>query len=330
VTLRCPNPRCGRDNRSHNRFCITCGTPLQGELPPGFVLQGRYQVTSPLGGGGMGAIYLARDGRRGGKVVAIKENSDTSQEAQQQFELEATLLANLDHRNLPQVTDRFIELSGRQYLVMEYVEGDDLDTLLADNGNHPFAERQVLSWADELLDALDYLHTREPPVIHRDVKPANVKLTPQGTLKLVDFGISKVLHPRMGTFTAARGRGTPGFAPPEQQVGGTDARSDIYALGATLYCLLTGHKPPDANDLASGKAALAPRQLNPALSRNTERVILKAMKAHPETRYQSIAQMRRSLHRGRLSRLWLVALLGLAATLVILRALFGLLGAVGG
>ena len=305
--MKCPNPQCGRPNHEGRKFCIYCGaslpsepqapeaqSPQTGRLEAGTLLQGRYQITRQLNSGGMGTVYLARDNRLGGKVVAIKEGLDRSDKAQEQFELQATLLANLYHPNLPQVSDRFIEPGGRQYLVMEYVDGDDLAVLLARNRGH-FAEAQVLPWTDQLLDALDYLHTQNPPVIHRDIKLDNVKITPQGTLKLVDFGISKVLHSDKETQVGAQGWYTAGFSPLEQQVGGTDARSDLYALGATLYCLLTGLEPPEANDLAAGRVQLEPCVLNPAMSKRTEKVILKAMQPRPEDRYQTAAHMRRDL-----------------------------------
>jgi serine/threonine protein kinase len=294
VSQTCPN--CGRANRDTSKFCAFCRTALNGLLPAGTVLQNRYQINSLLGAGGMGAVYLAQDQRLGPKSVALKENFDASLHAQQQFQFEAHILANLDHPNLPKVTDHFIEPSGRQYLVMEYVEGQDLDSLGKQRG--PLPEKQVQAWAATLLDALHYLHSRPNPVIHRDIKPSNIKLTPQGVIKLVDFGIAKVHRPGQVTQTAARQAGSPGFAPLEQYGGGTDARSDIYSLGATLYWLLTGQTPPDAVELAGGRPLPPPRQLRPDLSPATQSLIFRAMALQADQRFQSAAEMRAALHAG--------------------------------
>jgi len=262
------------------------------------MLQGRYQIISLLGCGGMGAVYLAQDRRLGLKQVAIKENFDTSPQAQQQFQFEAHILANLDHPNLPQVTDHFIESNGRQYLVMEYVEGEDLESMRQRHPKGQLPERQVLAWADALLDALIYLHTQSNPVIHRDVKPANIKLTPQGKVKLVDFGIAKIYQPGKTTYTAIRASGSPGFAPVEQYTGGTDARSDIYSLGATLYCLLTGEVPPESAALAAGQPLPLPRKVYPSVSQKTDAVILRAMAVNANQRFQTADEMRRILRSG--------------------------------
>ena len=156
------------------------------------------------------------------------------------------MLANLDHPNLPKVSDYFSD-GGNEYIVMEYVEGEDLASVLARHGG-PLPEQSVLPWADQVLDALEYLHGQRPnPILHRDIKPANIILTPQGRIKLVDFGLVKLLDPNNPhTATAMKGMGTPEYTPLEQYasgVGHTDARSDIYALGATLYHLLTGVGP---------------------------------------------------------------------------------------
>jgi len=266
--------------------------------------QGRYVIQEGLGQGGMGTVYLATDRNLPGRLVAIKENSDASHPAQEQFQHEAVMLSRLTHPNLPRVTDHFIEPSGLQYLVMDYVEGDDLRTILEERGA-PLPEAAVLEWFGQVMSALEHMHnwidpaTRRPtPIIHRDIKPGNIKRTPNGRIVLVDFGLAKYEAGGEGTIAGARAF-TAGYSPVEQYTGGTNVRSDIYALGATLYALLTGQKPPDSPTLAAGARLTPPRQLNPQLSRNTERVILRAMQVQANDRYQSIAEMRDALQNRR-------------------------------
>lgn len=283
-------PICQHRNRSGARFCSQCRAPLW--------LQSTYRITRLLGRGGYGAVYQAQQTHLGNVPCAIKElqpdpkaTPQQIQKAAEQFQLEASLLAGLHHPALPRVTNFFAE-GGRYYLVMDYVEGETLEERLERNGG-PLPEAQVLAWADELCDVLMYLHTRQPsPVIHRDVKPANVKITPDGKLNLIDFGISKVLA--KGTGDAARAVSPP-YSPLEQYGKGvsTDARSDIYALGVTLYQLLTNHLPPHAPDRPN-EALIPPRQLNPAVSPMTESVILKAIEEKPAERYQSAEEMKRA------------------------------------
>jgi len=275
-------------------------------LSPGTILQGRYTILGTLGQGGMGAVYLAEDRRLPGRRCAIKENLPDPNaspqaliQACQQLQAEAHILARLDHPNLPKVSDYFTE-AGREYLVMDYVEGEDLESVLQRTGK-PLPEKPVLIWADQVLDALEYLHGQHPqPIIHRDIKPANVRLTPQGKVKLVDFGLVKLLDPKdPRTKTTLRGLGTPEYAPLEQYATGTghtDARSDIYSLGATLYHLLTNVAPPDVHQRMLNPALLMPpRQVNQQLSENTERVVLQAMEIYPAQRYQTAKEMRQAL-----------------------------------
>ena len=286
-------PDCGVQNKDTAKFCNVCGHRMATSLVPGDTLQGRYLITRLLGKGGMGAVYQAQDTRLGNRAVAVKENFDASSEAQAQFQLEATTLASLIHPNLPRVNDHFIEPSGKQYLVMDFVEGQDLQEMLDQRGR--LGEAQARQWIEQVCEALEYLHGQNPPVIHRDLKPANIKITPSGRAMLVDFGIAKQYHAGQKTMAAARAV-TSGFSPPEQYGGArTDARSDIYALGATLYCLLTGQAPPDAMDRLSRDRLVPPRQANPGTSQATESAILAAMALNPPARPQSVREFRQML-----------------------------------
>src|SRR6267154_2919292 len=217
--------------------------PLAGPLEPGTVLQGRYAIEKLLGGGGMGVVYLARDQRLANRPCAIKEMVDhfidpqQRMEANEYFAREADTLAQLKHQAIPAITDRF-EIQNRHYLVMEYVEGRNLEEELAARGE-PLPEGLVIDIARQLSDVLAYLHGLSPPIIYRDMKPSNVMLNSNGRVVLVDFGIARL-------FKAARKCtmiGTLGFAPPEQYQGLVDPRSDIYSLGATLHYVLTGRDP---------------------------------------------------------------------------------------
>jgi formylglycine-generating enzyme required for sulfatase activity/predicted Ser/Thr protein kinase len=266
--------------------------PFGQPLAIGTVLEGRYRIAALLGEGGMSRVYLA-DAVRLGVRVALKENLQTDPQSRTQFEREAQILARLSHPNLPRVTDHFADVTtGRQYLVMDYVEGEDLEAMVKRVGLLP--EATALAWVQQILYALEYLHSQMPAVIHRDIKPANIKITPQGKAVLVDFGIAKMHDPTRGTLTGARAV-TPGYAPPEQYGLRTDARSDIYALGATLYTMLTGRVPPEAPLRASGDVLIPPRQLVPALSSRTEGAILRAVELQPTRRWQTASEFRAGL-----------------------------------
>jgi serine/threonine protein kinase len=204
------------------------------QLAKGEVLQGRYRIVKLLGQGGFGAVY--RVWHLGLNVpCALKENLGTSVEAARQFAREASMLATLRHSNLPRVIDHFTIAGQGQYLVMDFIEGKDLGQMLIETGQ-PLPEAQVLAWITQICDALTYLHSQNPPIIHRDIKPANIRMTPQGEAILVDFGIAKVYDANLKTTIGAQAI-TPGFSPFEQYgQGGTDARSDIYALGLVPPC----------------------------------------------------------------------------------------------
>lgn len=264
-------------------------------LAPGNYLQGRYQITRLLGQGGFGAVYLAQDLRLGGRAVAVKENFDSSPDAQAQFKIEADMLAVLSHPSLPRVTDHFIEASGRWYLVMDYIEGDDLETLVTRSGK--LSEQHALPWIEQVCEALAYLHAQPRPIIHRDIKPGNIRIRSDGRAMLVDFGIAKLYDPNRKTQMGARAV-SPGYSPLEQYGRAlTDARSDVYALGATMYFVFTGTPPPEAPDLVTRAAQLhAPRLHNPALGAPIEQAILKAMELDPNARFQTADALRQALH----------------------------------
>jgi Tol biopolymer transport system component len=261
-------------------------------LQTGQVLEQRYRIESLLGQGGMGAVYRAVD-LKFNTPVALKENLTVTPDSQRQFTREAGLLHQLRHPNLPRVTDHFSIPGQGQYLVMDHVDGEDLKHLLARQG--PLPEPQALNWICQILDALEFLHSRQ--VIHRDVKPANVKITPQGQVFLVDFGLAKVYDPGQETTIGARGA-TPGYAPPEQYgQGRTDARSDVYSAGATLYSLVSGKVPPDALDMVIRRGDLPSlRQLAPGVSPYVEAAVTRAMQTVPEDRFQTSAEFRQALH----------------------------------
>src|SRR6266404_316747 len=215
-------------------------------LAADIVLQERYRIIRQLGQGGMGAVYEAIDERLD-TMVALKETLFTDEKLRKQFEREARLLARLHHPALPRVSDHFNEGDG-QFLVMQYIAGEDLAEMLTQR-NAPFPQPEVVRWADQLCDALDYLHTQEPQIIHRDIKPQNLKLTARGQIVLLDFGLAKGQAGELSRITTSASifGYTPNYAPLEQIQGlGTDARSDIYSLAATAYHLMTGVKPPDA------------------------------------------------------------------------------------
>ena len=254
-------------------------------VPPGTVIDKRYKVIRLLGEGGYGAVYLAEDMRLGNKPLALKESFNKSAAALEQFRLEAQLLAELNHPGLPRVTDHFIDPDGRQFLAMDYIEGEDLDQHLLNLG-HALPEREAAAVLLQVCEAVAYLHTRSPrPVIHRDIKPPNIKITPDGRAVLVDFGIAKLYSPNQHTAKIAKAI-TPHFSSPEQHTANTDKRSDVYSLGATLYLLAAGEVPTDAMDRLDGDQMLTPpSHLNPVITAGLDKIILKALELNPDRRY---------------------------------------------
>jgi serine/threonine-protein kinase len=273
-------------------------------VKPGEALRGRYRIRERIGQGGMGSIYLADDMRLEGRLCALKEveydralPEHILQEARDQFLREATVLARLDHHNMPKVSD-FFSIDARDYLVMDYVPGKDLRTIMLEARKQKqfLSEESVLNWASQIADALVYLHSQEPPIVHRDIKPSNLKLTPSGLVKLVDFGLVKILAPDEVTITVIQGQGTALYTPLEQYGGDsahTDIRSDIYAFGATLYHMLTNEPPAEARVRFLNPSKLVPiRQINPEVNIRTERAILRAMALHPDERPKNVEEFR--------------------------------------
>ena len=319
-------PICQQQHRKGARFCPTTGRPLTqplgtptaytptasapaavpqhftpgggaltGQLPSNAILNNRYIIIKKIGQGGMAAVYQATDSHLPGAVWAIKEMSDAAlpspeerEYAVQTFQREAQLLRTLNHPNLPRVTDFFAQ-GGKQYLVMEFVPGQTLDKMLSTHGG-PYTEVEAVDWGIQLCDVLDYLHNQNPPIIFRDLKPGNIMLTPQGQIKLIDFGIVRFF--KAGKTKDTQALGTPGFFAPEATSGQTDPRSDIYSLCVTLHQLLTYCDP------ANRMFALPPaRSLNPAVSAGMESVLQRGLQMQREMRWANMREMRSQLVR---------------------------------
>jgi serine/threonine-protein kinase len=286
-----PCPICHHPNRDAAQFCAACAAPI--------VLAGRFKVLHKIGQGGMSIVYQVEDLRLSGKVWAAKEMSDVGlsdpiekQRAIAGFKQEAQILARLQHPNIPQVIDSF-QQGNRHYIVTEYVDGMTLHDMLTTRGR-PFPEIEVRAWLTQLCDVLSYLHGCQPPIVFRDLKPQNIMIDRTGQVKLIDFGIARFFKPGKAKDTMLLG--TPGYAPPEQHgQGQTDVRSDIFALGVTLYQLLTGHDPTRTPYNLPPVRALAP-SISPAM----EQIVQRAIEMRPQDRWQSIAEIQAAL-RGKWS-----------------------------
>lgn len=259
-------------------------------LAPGSLLEGRYKIEKILGSGGMGAVYLASDTRLPRKW-AVKEMAEKFEDeeqrkfAEESFSAEAAMLSTLNHPNLPRIGDYF-QTEGRHYLVMDYIEGETLEAALRDK---PLPLDKALDVGKQLASVLTYLHTQAKPIIFRDLKPANIILTPDGQVKLIDFGIARLLRPDASSDT--RALGTPGYAAPEQYGRGqSDARTDLFALGATLHHALSGRDPSETPFQFPGL-----RSLRPEAPEALERVLSKAVSLKPDERYQTAAEFMQTL-----------------------------------
>ncbi|MBK9713503.1 MAG: protein kinase [Kouleothrix sp.] len=310
-------PACGAALLGQTTYCPACGAALLGQtgrLPTNRLLAGRYRVVRLLARGGMGAVYLAEDIRLDGAQVAVKEmassfaRGDTAafEQAVSEFKREAAMLARLRHPHLPRVSDRFDE-DGKHFLVMEYIHGQTLRELIQRSGGRLPLD-QALGYADQLCDVLAYLHAQQPPIVYRDLKPANVMVVSSvgdraadpaarslqrpvapSQIVLIDFGIARFYRPGLSSDTAVYG--TIGYAPPEQYgKGQTDARTDVYALGVLLHHMLTGYDPA-----ASPFALPAPRRLDPSIPPAVAAAIERATAADRELRFPDIASLRAAL-----------------------------------
>lgn len=283
-------------------------------LEPGTVLNNRYEVVRRIGGGGMGAIYYAKDRNLGDSPRAVKEMVQSQlDEAQHEkaigdFRRESMLLAALEHPSIPTIYDYFYDqAASRFYLVMKYIAGGDFLSRLRNAPGGRLDEKTVADWGLQIADVLHYLHTRPQPIIYRDLKPANLMIDgSSGRVMLIDFGIARWVAPQEKGVTAV---GTMGYAPPELFSGKVNPRSDIYSLGATMFHLLTGTDPQDNPLLIFDFTKNPrPRQLNPAMSNEMERILMHAVEYKPEDRFRSAAEIRGALaehlemlHAGRIS-----------------------------
>lgn len=268
-------------------------------LPLGTMIRKRYAVVGIVGRGGLGTVYRVEDSLFDKKTVyAVKELVDQSRGARKQFSQEAKWLQALNHPHIPKVHEYF-EWESRAYLVMDFIEGENLEQKLTHMGGRPLEEEEVLRWILPICDALNYLHRREPPILHRDVKPANIIVSPAEHPVLVDLGIAKEHLPGANrTATFIRKAGTEGYAPPEQYIanGQTGPWSDVYALGATLYELLTGCLPPTAVErVALETTLLPPKTLNTAISAHVSNAIVSALALRPNDRFQYVADFASAL-----------------------------------
>ncbi|MBX5450851.1 ABC transporter substrate-binding protein [Thermogemmatispora sp.] len=305
--MQCPH--CGAETRPGAGFCAHCFGPLQGEaaikgastvagsLAPGSHLHGgRYYIARILGWGGVGAAWLANDQQRNGRRVVIKELlSDAPdpwrrEQDFKQLSFEISILAHLDHPFLPRVLDHFLDRE-RYFLVCEYIEGEHVERRLA-QFSWPLAEREVLVYASELLDLLDYLENNSPPIFHGDIKPTNIVIGQRdGDAHLVNLMPPTAQQARNRLRQRPTLLGTPGYAAPEQYQGQADHRSDLYALAVTLHQLLTGYDPRQQPPFSYPPV----RALNPGISPETERVLMLALQADPNQRYQHAALMKREI-----------------------------------
>ncbi len=292
MSLYCDH--CNHENDDNDTLCHKCGYSLltESKLKPGLILHENYEIKRLIKSGGMGAVYEALD-KRFDTLCAVKEMLGQSIEAGNNqymidsFKREARILRSLHHSNIPVVRDYFID-GNRYYLVMDYVDGKDLDTVLQGYEGRGVPEELVIKWAIEILHALEYLHSQNPPVIYRDMKPENVMLqSSDEKVMLIDFGLARTVNPlSQDTMTSV---GTPAYAPKELFQGQPQVRTDIYSLGATMHCLLTGVIPLIPFDFSPV------RELNSNVSKGLEAIVMKALSMELADRYGSAKEMREAI-----------------------------------
>ncbi|PYP86849.1 MAG: hypothetical protein DMF61_11620 [Blastocatellia bacterium AA13] len=268
------------------------------QLEPGTLLLDRYSIVKRVGGGGMGSVYQARDKRLADRLCAVKEMvemfADDYQrsKAVEDFQRESEVLAQLEHPSIPTIYDYFVE-SGRYYLVMKWIGGGDLAEQMRLHGGM-VSEPTVTKWGVQTCDVLHYIHSQNPPIIYRDLKPANLMLDERnGRIMLVDFGIARVVRPTEKGVTAI---GTMGYAPPELFAGKVEPRSDIYSLGATMFHMMTGSDPQDNPLLIFDfQKNPRPRVINPAITPDMERMLMRMVAHKPEDRFSSALDLMKVL-----------------------------------
>src|SRR6266487_698491 len=267
---------------------MTDTTPLD----PGTAIGGHYVIDGLINRGGFGAVYRGIDSSEGDRLCAIKETYDVTPTARRRALMEAAVLFTVKSKHLPRVYDAF-EADGRFYLVMQLIEGKTLQQLLRLQGR-PCSEQDVVNWLIPIMNVLNELHSRNPAVIHRDIKPGNIILTPDQTAVLVDFGLTKLYDPNSDTQTIVRAV-SGGYSPVEQYVGRTSPQSDIYAIAATMYFLLTLKVPPASINRSYRDELIAPRLLNPLLSLNIEQALLRALSVDADQRYSNMDEFAQAL-----------------------------------
>src|SRR6266700_452902 len=261
-------------------------------LEPGTLLDGRYIVGTLINRGGFGAVYRGIDTGESDQPCAIKETYDVTPSARRQALTEAGILFTVRSKHLPQIYDAF-GANGRFYLMMQMLEGENLLQLLKTHGQ-PYSQEEVIAWLLPIMEVLQELHSRTSAVIHRDIKPGNIILTPDQTAVLIDFGLTKLYNPDGNTQTMIKAV-SEGFSPVEQYVGKTSPQSDIYSMAATMYFLLTMKTPPLSVNRSLWDELVAPRVLNPAVSPQVERVLLRALAVNAGQRYQSMREFNQAL-----------------------------------
>ncbi|MEQ8223433.1 MAG: protein kinase [Candidatus Eremiobacterota bacterium] len=297
-------PKCGAENKKDAKFCSECGISLGSEdvptelkaLTPGIILANRYEIIQKIKSGGMGSVYKTKHVSLG-KIYAVKElinlsmNPQEQQEAITRFKMEAKILSELTHPNMPSVSDYF-SIGGRYYLVMDFIEGKDLSTILSEEGKPGLPEADVVEWSNQICDVLNYLHTRNPPIIYRDIKPSNIMIREHDKKAiLIDFGIVRTVQTEEDMSLTKTAIGTIGYMSPEQYRGRPEVRSDVYSLGATMYHLLTGTQPIPFNF----QSVLKER---PDISEELNAIVMTSVRLKPAERFVSAQEMKKALMGG--------------------------------